>query len=243
MTIEFAFSSDCDSPQSWIWFPGWGFKAEVFTDLARSLPGQHYWYRWSDHQNFDSAVNEICELLPKDAILVGWSLGGAIAHAAAQRLTSCTALITLATPSKFCPTKHEPLGMTQIHYKNFVSDFKVDHRKALFRFLALNAQGAEKPKSIIRFLSQYQLKSSDALFHQLLWLDQYDLTDANMEANKPEYPCLHIFAQHDALVIPPKEYKQGRDELIPSTCHAFFIQQPQTIKEYCLNIYAKLNFA
>ncbi len=65
MALEFAFSSECNDPQIWVWFPGWGFKAEIFTELAHNLPGQHYWYRWFDIEYFNKAVEEVCKILPE----------------------------------------------------------------------------------------------------------------------------------------------------------------------------------
>lgn len=251
MTIEFAFSSKCNNkfndPQVWVWFPGWGFKAEIFTQLAQSLPGQHYWYRWSDHHHFDSAVHEICQHIPKNAILIGWSLGGAIAQAAAHQLPSCSALITLATPPKFCQASHWPGGMTLALYDNFVAGFKSNPKQILFKFLALNAQGSEKPKAIMHLLANYQLKLSDSLFYQLLWLNQYDWSvinkNAEIRTNKSRLLSLHLFAERDALVTFPKHDTHDCYEQVPSTCHALFIQQPDTIKEYCLNVYDQLNLA
>lgn len=239
MAIEFAFSSTCESLQKWVWFPGWGFKAEVFEELASKLPGQHYWYRWSDDDSFDNAVDEVCKHLPKEAILVGWSLGGALAEAVAHRIPSPNALITLATPPKFCRSKQWPYGMPQVRFDSFVSALKDNVRKTQFQFLALNAQGTEKPKEVIRFLAQQQLEPSVALSRQLLWLDQYDFT--SME--KAPCICLHLFAEHDALVAPPHSHGQGQFELVLGACHALFIQHSDIIQEHCLNIYAQLNFA
>ena len=239
MAIEFAFSSACEAPQIWVWFPGWGFKAEVFDELAHKLPGQHYWYRWSDCETFDHAVDDVCKHLPKDAILVGWSLGGALAEAVAHRQATPAALITLATPPKFCRAKQWPYGMPQVRFNGFVSALEENVRKTQFRFLALNAQGTEKPKDIIRFLGQQQLEPSAALSRQLLWLDQYDFT----AMEKAPCPCLHLYAEHDALVAPPHSHGQGHFELISGACHALFIQHTDVIQEQFLNIYAQLNFA
>ncbi|MBL4797739.1 MAG: alpha/beta fold hydrolase [Oleispira sp.] len=239
MALEFAFSSECKAPQVWVWFPGWGFKAEVFTELAHNLPGQHYWYRWSDSETFDQATKEVSEHLPEDAILVGWSLGGAIAEAVAHRQPAPAALITLATPPKFCRAKQWPYGMPQARFDGFVSALKDNAAKTQSRFLALNAQGTETPKGIIRFLAHQQLEPSTALLHQLLWLDQYDFT----AMDKASCLCLHLFAEHDALVAPPHSHGQGHFELISGACHALFIQQPEVIQEQILNVYAQLNFA
>lgn len=244
MALEFAFSSESeDTPinakQSWVWFPGWGFKAEVFGELAHKLPGQHYWYRWSDCETFDQAVKEVCEHLPENAILVGWSLGGAIAEAVAHCQPAPAALITLATPPKFCRAKQWPYGMPQARFDGFISAFKENAKKTQSRFLALNVQGTEKPKALIRFLAHQQLEPNPALLRQLLWLDQYDFT----AVDKASCLCLHLFAEHDALVAPPHSHGQGHFELILGACHALFIQHPEVIQEQFLNIYAQLNFA
>lgn len=239
MAIEFAFSSVCDAPQVWVWFPGWGFKAEVFDELAHSLPGQHYWYRWSDCETFDQAVEDVCQYLPKDAILVGWSLGGALANAVAHRQPASSALITLATAPKFCQAEHWPYGMPRIRFNGFVSSLEENARKTQSRFLALNVQGTQKPKEIMRFLAPRQLEPSAALSRQLLWLDQYDFT--GME--KAPCLCLHFFAEHDALVAPPHDDGQGNVKIIEGACHALFIQQTEVIQEDFLNVYAQLNFA
>jgi pimeloyl-ACP methyl ester carboxylesterase len=239
MALEFAFSSECKATQVWVWFPGWSFKAEVFNELASQLPGQHYWYRWSECETFDQAVNEVCEHLPENAILVGWSLGGAIAEAVAHCQPSPAGLITLATPPKFCRAKQWPYGMPQARFDGFVSEFKENANKTQYRFLALNAQGTETPKGIIRFLAHQQLEPSNALSRQLLWLDQYDFT----AVDKASCVCLHLFSEHDALVAPPHSHGQGHFELILGACHALFIQQPEIIKGHFLNVYAQLNFA
>ena len=239
MAFEFAFASACNTQQNWVWFPGWGFKAEVFTELAHSLPGQHYWYRWSDVKHFDQAVDDICKTLPDNAILVGWSLGGALAEAAAHRQPAPKALITLATPPKFCRAPQWPYGMPQVRFDGFVNSLKENTHKTQVRFLALNAQGTEKPKGIIRFLAHQQLEASEALTHQLLWLDQYDFT----AMNKANCHCLHLFAEHDALVAPPHSHGQGRFELIAGACHALFIQQPEVISDLLLNHYHQLDSA
>lgn len=237
MALEFAFASSCNSPQVWVWFPGWGFKAEVFTELAHKLPGQHYWYRWADLEHFDQAVNEICQQLPKNAILVGWSLGGALAEAVAHQQPAPAALITLATPPKFCRAPQWPYGMPQVRFDGFITAFEENAHKTQVRFLALNAQGTEKPKAIIRFLAHQQLEPSLALKRQLNWLDQYDFTGMK----KANCKCLHLYAEHDALVAPPHSHGQGHYELIPRTCHALFLQQPEIISEQIFSLYAQLN--
>jgi pimeloyl-ACP methyl ester carboxylesterase len=237
MALEFAFASPCNHSQAWVWFPGWGFKAEVFTELAHRLPGQHYWYRWQDLDSFDLAVAEIGRQLPANAILVGWSLGGALAEAVAHLQPAPAGLITLATPPKFCRAPQWPYGMPRVRFEGFISALEENAHKTQVRFLALNAQGTEKPKAIIRFLAHQQLEPSEALKRQLKWLDQYDFT----AMKKANCSCLHLYAEHDALVAPPHSHGQGRYELISGACHALFIQQPETIFEQIFSLYAQLN--
>jgi pimeloyl-[acyl-carrier protein] methyl ester esterase len=237
MALEFAFASECNNPQVWVWFPGWGFNAEVFTELAHNLPGQHYWYRWFDHEYFDKAVEDVCQALPHDAILVGWSLGGALAEAVAHCQPAPAALITLATAPKFCRARQWPYGMPPARFNGFVSSFDDSPVKTQVRFLALCAQGTETPKGIIRFLAHQQLEPTPAMGKQLRWLDQYDFTDMP----KAACLCLHLFAEHDALVAPPHSHGQGHSELIMGACHALFIQSPDVIQQYLLAIYSQLN--
>lgn len=237
MAFEFAFASACHSQQNWVWFPGWGFNAEVFTELAHGLPGQHYWYRWGDEKHFDQAVDDLCQTLPDQAILVGWSLGGALAEAAAHHQPAPKALITLATPDKFCRSPEWPYGMPHVRFEGFVNSLKQNPHKTQVRFLALNAQGTDKPKSVIGLLSAHQLDASEALLHQLLWLDQYDFTTMK----KAPCPCLHLFAEHDALVAPPHNHGQGHYELIAGAGHALFIHQPDIIRDHVLHLYRQLD--
>jgi malonyl-ACP O-methyltransferase BioC len=237
MALEFAFASKCNDPQVWVWFPGWGFKAEVFTELAQYLPGQHYWYRWFDHENFTHAVAEVCQTLPHHAILVGWSLGGALAEAVAHCQPAPAALITLATPPKFCRGPQWPYGMSQARFNGFVSSFADSQKKTQVRFLGLCAQGTAAPKDIIRFLAHQQLEPSVAMGKQLQWLDQYDFT----AMPKATCLCLHLFAEHDALVSPPHSHGQGHSELITGVCHALFIQSPEVVQQYLLAAYTQLS--
>lgn len=237
MALEFAFASECNDPQVWVWFPGWGFKAEVFTELAHRLPGQHYWYRWLDNNHFDKAVEEICQDLPTNAILVGWSLGGALAEAAAHCQPAPAALITLATAPKFCRATQWPYGMPTVRFNGFVASFDDNPVKTQTRFLGLCAQGTDTPKGIMRFLAHQQLEPSSALGKQLRWLDQYDFTSLP----KASCLCLHLFAEHDALVAPPHSHGQGHSELISGACHALFIQSPEVIQQHLLTIHSQLN--
>ena len=238
MALEFAFSSECKSIQAWVWFPGWSFKAEVFTELAHNLPGQHYWYRWEDFENFDDAVQDICKDLPENAILVGWSLGGALAEAAAHCQPAPAALITLATAPKFCRAPQWPYGMPQTRFNSFISSYKSTPQKTKVRFLALCAQGTDTPKGIIRYLAHQQLEPNSAMENQLSWLDQYDFTTMP----KASCLCLHLFAEYDALVAPPHSHGQGRSELIFDTCHALFIQSPEAVLVHLSSIYDQLTF-
>lgn len=236
MALEFAFSSNDNIKQVWVWFPNWSFKAEVFAELASQLPGQHYWYRWHNTDSFNEAVNEVCESLPNNAILIGWSLGGALAEGVAHQHTTPSALITFATPPKFCKASQWPYGMPQIRYEGFVSSYNLDPNKALTRFLSLNVQGISKPKALIRLLAHHQLSSSPELGKQLLWFNQYDFTSIKVT----NCHCLQLFADHDALVVAPNTHNQGRYELINNTCHALFLINPVLIINKLKNIYTQL---
>ena len=227
MTIEYAFQQGT-SEQNWLWLPGWGFEAELFASLAQQIPGHHHWYRWDNVSHFEDAVERLHAQLPNQCTIVGWSLGGAIAEAVAHMTAQVSCLLTLATPPRFCRAETWPYGMPQERFEDFISSYKISPAKTLRRFLALTAQGTNTPKNVIRLLSHHQRPPSDELATQLLWLDQYDFT----ALPKAKCQCLHLFAEHDALVAPPHSHGQGRYELIPGTCHALFLQQPDIIVQH-----------
>lgn len=214
--IELAFSSQDHCDQNWVWFPGWGFKAEVFTQLAIQLPGRHYWYRWDDECHFAQAVDCASAQLPTKAILIGWSLGGALATAIAHKHVPISALITLSTPAKFCHSQNYPLGMPRDVFTGFLTSYANNPRKTLLQFLLLITQGCKHPKNLIRALGNDQLAPSASLQQQLLWLDQYDFSESLLNHTK----FLHMFADNDALVSSPT------DTCVKNACHAFFMQHP-----------------
>ena len=239
---------------NWLWLPGWGFKAEVFSELARSLPGRHFWYRGYERGERDfqqasqhavAAIDALgAELArPQEAqntnkaqaafIIVGWSLGGALAQRIVNDLAASTdgvmsaavqGLATLACAPKFCRTERWPHGMDAAQYQAFVDSFKHQPAKTQRRFLALMSQGSANPKALMRALAEQQITlNSDteaSLAAQLSWLDGYDfrhdfrhdfrqdlrrdLTNgSDRDLKTKSHRSCHIFASHDALCDAP----------------------------------------
>lgn len=225
------------SEKKWVWFPGWSFSGNVFDSLSETLPGEHYYYEWPatpEINTFSEAADEATRSCPDDAVLIGWSLGGALARAV-ERKHQIKALMTIASPPSFCRTESWPSGMPADDFSDFTESFSSNPEQTLKRFRALCANGAGSAASVIRTLAQSQLSAelSDALTRQLSWLGQYDFTDSLLT----DCTHLHLFAEHDTLAPPPHIVGTGHNHLIPGTCHALFIQQPEIVRSLLIGLH------
>ncbi|MDO6682913.1 hypothetical protein Q4551_11490 [Oceanobacter sp. 5_MG-2023] len=212
--------SSADTGPVWYWLPGWGFKATVFEPLLSRLPGVHLgldypvFYQQLTRFNSTPVCSDATHLLQQsataDAIWVGWSLGGALAHAALSQPSaqqtkpaiSARALCTMATGHHFLSQPTAPQqGMDAAAFTGFRNSLERFPAKTLKRFLALCCQGAEQARSNMTTLANAQLDSTQAalLATSLDWLTQYQLDDAQLDKQQPGMPRLACYSQQDAL--------------------------------------------
>lgn len=169
----------------WCWFPGWGFTAEVFAPLYQQLPGHHWGVTYQSlvGLNFDQAAEHLAtqtaEQMPayEQTIWVGWSLGGALALAAAQHQTPHQ-LITLGTGSPFLQLPRQQAsqpsdvisGMPIAEFEAFQQTLATQPTKTAKRFLSLCCQGASDGRQRMRQISSAQIQDIETLQHTLNWL-------------------------------------------------------------------------
>lgn len=245
-----------------IWFPGWSFDSKIFdelkqqfnqllTDQAQNIEHQnieHIDYQWPDEIcSFDQAVKNFIDehstLLTADTVLIGWSLGGAMAKAIHIE-TPETRLITLASDNKFCTssnantyeldTSGETHGAMLLEtFIEFQHNFQQAPEKTLKRFLSLCAQGTEKTelKPLLSRLKSLQLtceteQQRQLLINQLAWLNEFDFTESVIDSSRqPAQRELHINAQNDALFS--RHNKEGLT--LEKTCHSLPLQQTEEV--------------
>ncbi|MCB1690907.1 MAG: malonyl-ACP O-methyltransferase BioC [Halioglobus sp.] len=188
---------------------GWGSNREVWRPLLVLLRP------WANITLLDipgaapgcasGAAPELTELLagileccPRQAVYVGWSLGGLLGTALAHRYPErVSALVTLCTNPRFIAAQDWP-GMEAAVFAEFASGVKAQPVAALRRFDGLQVSGARQPRQLLRQLQvQGRRPASVELLAGLAWLETLDLREALPALKQPQ---LHLLAAEDALV-------------------------------------------
>ncbi|AIR88448.1 alpha/beta fold hydrolase [Pseudomonas cremoricolorata] len=226
-----------------ILLPGWGLGTASLVPLAASLRAQdprlHVELRplpeladsalevWLDHLD---------RSLPKDVWLGGWSLGGMLASALAERRGDhCCGLLTLGSNPSFVARTDWPHGMAADTFGTFLDGCQNHTQVTLKRFRSLCSDGAQQPRTLLRQLG-IGVPDTDPLYlaNGLKVLAQLDTRQALQRYNGPQ---LHLFAGSDALV--PAEAAQALSDLLPDvevglveeSSHAFLLEYPQDLAE------------
>ncbi len=137
---------------------GWGFNADLFEPLVAryqshyritvvDLPGHGRsqalaggLQTWSD---------AIIKVLPKNPIILGWSLGGLLAIEIASKV-SVSKLILLASTPKFVQDSDWKYGIDAEHFGQFSQALTLNPTKGIKRFVSLQT----RDKSQLRDLNQ-----------------------------------------------------------------------------------------
>lgn len=151
--------------------------------------------------DLQSTLDDILACAPRQAIYVGWSLGGQLALALADRAPArVTALVTLCSNPRFVARGDWP-GMSAAAFQLFCDGVKADPAAGLQRFQALQVQGAGEPRSLLRRLRQPSQQGEKTVSAELLvglsWLETLDQRSLLGELRQPQ---LHLLAEKDALV-------------------------------------------
>ncbi len=185
---------------------GWGFSSALFDDLAQrykrryrittiDLPGHGH------SPDVGGGLEEWCcaiiKILPKNPILLGWSLGGLLGiHIAAQLPIS--RLILLASTPKFVQDDNWKYGIDANNFQQFANTLKIDLAKGLKRFVSL--QSADKAKLVQLNLSIDTFSATTQALNQgLEILLNNDLVEEFKQLN---LPIKVILGKRDTLVRP-----------------------------------------
>ncbi len=224
---------------------GWGMNAAVWRGLpadlalghrltAIELPG-HGASPWDPAwQALDDWAEACLAAAPARACWVGWSLGGLVALAAAQRAPQrLSGLVLLTATPRFAQGADWPAAMPAATLARFHDDLLADPAGTLQRFLALQVKGSEAARETLRQLRE-ELAARPAPDSAALALGLDLLRDADLRAGLPDLACpsLWLFGERDTLVPAAVAspiaalLPEARVQVIPRAAHAPFLSHP-----------------
>jgi pimeloyl-[acyl-carrier protein] methyl ester esterase len=223
-----------------ILLPGWGMApsslAPLATALRTRLPG------WAincaalpslTNDALDAWLDELEARLPEHAWLAGWSLGGMLAMALADRRGArCPGVITLGSNLSFVTRHGWGCALPPATLAAFRARWASAPEKTRSRFIGLIARGSAPLAPMIRQLEAHAAPMSvDQALAGLALLERIDLRD--MLASSP-CPGLHLFAEFDALVpegacdaIKARLPVNSEAVQMADTGHAFVLERPE----------------
>ncbi len=233
---------------------GWGIHSEIWlTDhnsianqLAKyfrvtmvDLPGHGHSMKGDESFTYTTAVAAIAELLPPQAVVIGWSLGGLLAlQLAIERPAQIQRLILLSSSARFTQADDWSAALKETTLNQFATALKDQHQQTIQRFLALQVRGSDNERQQLRLL-KLALEKRPSASIRALDSGLTILKDIDKRADLPaiRQPCLLIQGEHDRIVPPisgpriAKQLAHGHCVTIPRASHAPFLSHPdQTLK-------------
>ena len=195
--------------------PGWPFSAEVMRPMAQALQAHGCSAHclelpWHIDPDDGRWLDTLARQVPDHAWVLGWSLGGMLAHALAQRPdTPIARVITLGSNARFTQSDgwHSALPSDTLHH--FTRQFSDTPDRVIKRFLTLCAYPHRLPPALKQYLSTAPAADLARGLHLLDRLDNRSgITHCRHDA---------FFAEHDALV--PSTARDDMTRLYPRHFH------------------------
>lgn len=147
-----------------------------------------------------AVCEQIGQVIPDRSVVFGWSLGGTVAVALAQRFPQqVSRVITLASNPCFVQRPDWPCAMPESVYQPFESALVDNAGKTLQRFNMLQTQGGSAARSDLKQLKglMAEVAPSDQSLQDSLALLRHDYRGLYAEA---AVPCLHLLCEADTVV-------------------------------------------
>ncbi|MBN0989394.1 alpha/beta fold hydrolase [Amphritea sp. RP18W] len=228
---------------------GWGMHSGIWRALLPELeadyqitvidlPGLGYSNGCSPSSyHLDTVTELLAGVAPVSAYWLGWSLGGVIAMAFAQRYPErVNGLITLGSSPCFVARDDWPFGMDEATYRQFEQDLAANPVKTLQRFNMLQVQGSNTARSDLKTLKQVISEvqpAAPALIDSLALL-RHDYRDL---FRNTRLPLLHLLCQLDTLAPASMSdalsalQPEARVEVLSGYSHVGFLSAPGLLAE------------
>jgi len=194
---------------------GWGLNARIWDGLVASLAGEYRLHRidlpghgqseWSPEcRTLDDFTRAVAPHVPRDARVLGWSLGGMVALRlavlAAERISR---LVLVSTTPRFVMGPDWAPAMTPQVLASFAARLKEDYRGTVQEFLALQVRGDERELASLREL-RHRLTAGGLPSPQALevGLEILATTDLRNPLARLSTPTLIVTGEHDRVTPP-----------------------------------------
>jgi pimeloyl-[acyl-carrier protein] methyl ester esterase len=231
---------------------GWGTNLRVFDRLRAALASEHRVLAidlpghgrspWPAHAASQQWLASLTAVLPRGAILIGWSLGGQLAlQLASQPTLGVRRLVLIASSARFAQTPEWPHALSTTTLHAFAAQLERDPERTLSDFLELQVRGSADADAVRATLhqtsQQHGAPAPEALRAGLALLEHNDLREL---ARSIDIPALLIAGQYDR-VTPPQAaaalaqlMPQAQLLQIPRAGHAPFLSHPNQVSEALL---------
>lgn len=192
---------------------GWGFQHHIWDEFVPFLNEDFSVYQVDlfgyghssmiEPYSLDNIAKYLVEQLPKDAIWIGWSLGGLMAQFTAFNYPNkIKGLFLIGSSPCFVQKENWKCAMAEETLNKFAFQLEQDWRGTLQRFLALQLQGDDQARQWLKKL-KLQLQNSPAPHPLALNAGLQLLKDSDLrnlwEKSMP-CPMTLCFGRRDALV-------------------------------------------
>lgn len=230
---------------------GWGLHSIVWDDVMPALlenfqvtvidlPGMGQSPLPNADYTLDFLVEKVASVIPEKCHLIGWSLGGLVALALADKMPErVLSLITVACTPKYVSDDSWPTAMAPEILDKFAELYEEDNDGTLIRFLALNAKGSDTMQDDVRKLKDILyfcgLPAPRALREGLRILRETDLRNA---LRSVRVPVLMVFGEKDhivpvavmgaieAMIASKKDNALVRTAMMQGVSHVPFVTAP-----------------
>ena len=262
-TLNKLFVKTAGTGESLLVLHGWGMNSSVWGPVRAQLES-HYRVTWVDLPghginrsipavSMDELVEFVCDVMPNQTHLMGWSLGGLVAQAIGQKVPDKIQSMTLvASTLRFSQTDNWQNAMSLDVLNNFAKSLREDIEVTLKRFIALQFMGVKDSKEIQRdliqtiidpqkSLMQKSLKTGGGVFLgdkitptiEALNLGLKILIESDFRDDVVKFPQQWLFAERDRLI--PSEVINDLKSLRPNAQitllknagHAPFMTHPE----------------
>jgi len=228
-----------------VFLHGWGLHGGIWSEtvaafdrpaLTPDLPGYGAMPMvapYDAHRLADALAAD----MPKDAIVIGWSMGGMAALALATK-HPVKALVLIGASPVFMNRADWDAGMAPDVLAGFAADLSGDYKAMLLRFLSLQARGGEAAREVIGRLRDTVFTRGEPDPATLAaGLDLLGDVDLRADAARITCPSLIIHGERDTLC--PVAAGRWLADSIPSArlathphaAHAPFLSHPKWFNE------------